>query len=154
MHLFFNDLERGIGTSLYGRRMYETMLYWEDPENGADDAVTKEYGEIWRAGEKIVYSRTLEEVSSARTRLEREFDAAPIERLKKDAELDISVGGPTLAAEAIKVGLVDEFHLVVVPIIVGGGTPVFPPGVRIELELIDERRFGSGVVHLHYRIRS
>jgi dihydrofolate reductase len=116
--------------------------------------VTREYGEIWRAGEKIVYSRSLDGVSSARTRIEREFDPDAIERLKKEAELDISVGGPTLAAEAIRAGVVDEFHLVVVPIIVGGGTPVFPPGVGVELELIDERRFDNGAVHLHYRTRS
>jgi dihydrofolate reductase len=154
VHSFFNDLERGIGTSLYGRRMYETMVYWEDPENGADDAVTKEYGEIWRSGEKVVYSRTLDDVSSARTRLEREFDADAIERLKGDAELDISIGGPTLAAEALRAGLVDEFHLVVAQVLVGGGTPVFPPGIRVDLELVDERRFAGGSVHLHYLTRS
>jgi dihydrofolate reductase len=155
VHAFFNDLERGIGTSLYGRRMYETMAVWEKPETIAGEgAVVREYADIWKDADKVVFSRTLDDVSTDRTRLEREFDADAIGRLKEDAERDISIGGPTLAAEAIRAGLVDEFHLVVVPIIVGGGTPVFPAGIRADLELIDEHRFARGSVHLHYRTRS
>jgi dihydrofolate reductase len=154
LHAFVNELERPIGTYLYGRRMYETMVYWEDPENSAGDAVTKDYGEIWRAAEKIVYSRTLDEVSSARTLLEREFDPEAIRRLKEDAERDIGIGGPKLAADAIGAGLVDELHLFLHPIVVGGGNLALPSDVRIELELIDERRFANGVVHLHHRTRS
>ncbi len=155
MHAFWNDLERGIGTSLYGRRMYETMAVWEKPEMTAGkDAVVREYAEIWRDADKIVFSRALDRVSTDRTRIEREFDPDAIRRLKEEAERDISVGGPTLAAEAIRAGLVDEVHLVVVPILLGGGTSAFPTGVRIDLELIDERRFAGGAVHLHYRTRS
>jgi riboflavin biosynthesis pyrimidine reductase len=134
--------------------MYETMVYWEDPGNGADDPVTKEYGEIWRSAEKLVYSRTLSEVSGVRTRIERDFDPEAVRRLKEQAERDISVGGPHLAAEALRAGLVDELHLFLTPHIIGGGNPALPDGVRIDLELIAERRFGNGVVHLHYRTRS
>jgi dihydrofolate reductase len=152
VHSFVNDLERPIGTYLYGRRMYETMVYWENPEGIADQPPhIRDYAEIWQSAEKIVYSRTLDEVSSARTRIEREFDADEIRRLKAMAERDISVGGPELAAEAIKAGLVDEYHLFVTPIVVGGGNPSLPSGARVELELLDERRFDSGVIHLHYR---
>jgi dihydrofolate reductase len=153
LHAFINELERPIGTYLYGRRMYETMVYWEDPENSAGDAVTKDYGEIWRAAEKIVYSRTLDEVSSARTRLEREFDPEAVSRLKAESQGDISVGGPALGAEAMRAGLVDELHLFLHPIVVGAGNPALPSGVRVELELIGERRFDNGVVHLHHRTR-
>jgi dihydrofolate reductase len=134
--------------------MYETMVYWEDPKNSVGDAVTKDYGEIWRSAEKIVYSRTLDEVSSARTRIEREFDPDAIGRLKDESDRGISIGGPELAAEAIRAGLVDELHLFLNPIVVGGGNPALPSDVRVELELIDERRFERGVVHLHYRTRS
>ena len=152
VHAFFNDLERGIGTSLYGRRMYETMAVWETPEMIAGEgAVVREYAEVWKDADKVVFSRTLDHVSTNRTRIEREFDPDAIRRLKEDAERDVSVGGPTLASEAIRAGLVDEIHLVVVPIIVGGGTSVFPAGVRVDLELVGERRFASGPVHLHYR---
>ena len=155
VHAFWNDLESGIGTSLYGRRMYETMAVWETPEMTASkDAVVREYAEIWRDADKIVFSRTLDEVSTDRTRIEREFDPDAIRRLKEEAERDISIGGPTLAVEAIRAGLVDEFHIVVAPVLVGGGTPFFPAGVRIDLELVDERRFAGGAVHLHYRTRS
>jgi dihydrofolate reductase len=155
VHSFFNDLERPIGTYVYGRRMYETMAAWEKPETIAGEGeVVREYAEIWKDADKVVFSRTLDHVSTDRTRIEREFDPDAIRRLKEDADRDTSIGGPTLASEAIKVGLVDEIHLVVVPIIVGGGTPFFPPAVRVDLELIDERRFAAGAIHLHYRTRS
>ncbi len=155
LHTFVNELERPIGTYLYGRRMYETMVYWENLEGIEDQPPhIRDYTEIWRAAEKIVYSRTLDEASSARTRIEREFDPEAIRRLKAETERDISVGGPELAAEAIRAGLVDEYHLSLNPIVVGGGNPALPSDVRVELELIDERRFESGVVHLHYRTRS
>jgi dihydrofolate reductase len=155
VHSFFNDLERSIGTSLYGRRMYETMALWEKPETVAGEGkVVREYAEVWKDADKVVFSRTLDHVSTDRTRIEREFDPDAIRRLKEEAERDISIGGPTLAAEAIKAGLVDECHLVLMPVVVGGGTPFFPQGVRVELELIDERRFAGGAVHLHYRMRS
>ena len=135
--------------------MYETMVYWENLEGIADQPPhIRDYAEIWQAAEKIVYSRTLDEVSSARTRIEREFDPEAIRRLKADAERDISVGGPGLAAAAIRAGLVDEYHVFLNSIVVGGGNPALPNDVRVELELVDERRFGSGVVHLHYRTRS
>jgi dihydrofolate reductase len=155
VHSFFNDLERSIGTYLYGRRMYETMALWEKPETVAGEGpVVREYAEVWKDADKVVFSRTLDHVSTDRTRIEREFDPDAIRRLKEDAERDISIGGPTLAAEAIRAGLVDECHLVLMPVVVGGGTPFFPQGVRVELELINERRFAGGAVHLHYRMRS
>jgi dihydrofolate reductase len=149
VHAFVNDLERPVGTYLYGRRMYETMVYWETDDDQA--AVARDYAEIWRAAEKVVYSRTLPTVSSERTRIEREFDAAAIKRLKESARSDISIGGAELAGQAIAEGLVDECHLVLVPVLVGGGKRALPAGVRAELELLDERRFRSGVVYLHYR---
>jgi dihydrofolate reductase len=153
VHAFVNDLERSIETYLYGRRMYETMVYWETLGAGDDeDAVSRDFAEIWRAAEKIVYSRTLATVSSARTRIEREFDPAAIRRLKESADADITVGGAELAGRAIAEGLVDECHLLLGPIAVGGGKPALPQGVRVELELLGERRFRSGVVHLHYRV--
>jgi dihydrofolate reductase len=149
VHGFVNDLERPVGTYLYGRRMYETMVFWET--EGDDEPVTRDYAQIWRAAEKVVYSRTLPAVSSARTRLEREFDAAAVTRLKESARSDISIGGVELASQAIAEGLVDECHLVLVPVLVGGGKRALPAGVHADLELMDERRFRSGVVHLHYR---
>jgi dihydrofolate reductase len=152
VHAFWNDHERGIGTSLYGRRMYETMAVWDTAEMiEGKSAIVREYAEVWRDADKVVFSRTLDQVTTERTRLEREFDPDAIRRLKEEAERDISVGGPTLAAEALRAGLVDEYQLVVAPVIVGGGTPVFPGGVRGDLELVDERRFENGSVHLHYR---
>jgi dihydrofolate reductase len=144
VHEFINELERPVGTYLYGRRMYETMVAWETVESHP-------YAEIWRAAEKIVYSRTLESVASERTRIEREFDPEAVRRLKEDG--DVSVGGPELAAEAIRAGLVDEFHLFVVPVLVGGGKRAFAQGLRLELELLEERQFGSGVGYLRYRQR-
>jgi dihydrofolate reductase len=154
VHTFVNDLERPVGTYLYGRRMYEVMAYWETADALADEPpAIRDYAEIWQAADKIVYSSTLETISSARTRIERNFDPEAVRRLKAAAARDISVGGPDLAAQAIKAGLVDELHLFLTPVVVGGGKQSLPSDVRLELELVDERRFGSGVVHLHYRAR-
>jgi len=149
VHAFVNDLERPVGTYLYGRRLYETMVYWETDDD--QDAVARDFAEIWRAAEKVVYSRTLPAVSSQRTRLEREFDAAAIKRLKDNAGSDITIGGAELAGQAIAAGLVDECHLFLGPVLVGGGKRALPAGVHADLELLDERRFGSGVVYLRYR---
>jgi dihydrofolate reductase len=152
MHAFVNDLERPVGTYLYGRRMYEVMRYWETARTSDEVApVMRDYAEIWQAADKIVFSRTLEETSSARTRIERVFDPDAIRQLMASAERDITVGGPELARQAIKAGLVDEIHLFLTPVVVGGGNRALPEGVRVQLELLDERRFGGGVVHLHYR---
>jgi dihydrofolate reductase len=153
VHSFVNELERPVGTYLYGRRMYEVMVYWETADTLADQSPSPEhdFAEIWKAADKIVYSKTLEQAASARTRIEREFDPEAVRRQKASAERDLSVGGPDLAAQAIKAGLVDELHLFVTPIIVGGGTSWLPDGVRVKVELLDERRFGSGVVYLQYR---
>jgi dihydrofolate reductase len=152
VHAFVNDLERPIGTYLYGRRMYETMVFWETASTEDEPAVFRDYAELWRAAEKVVYSRTLEAASSARTRIEREFDRDAVERLKQSSESDVAVGGAELAGLAIGAGLVDECHLFLCPIAVGGGKRALPDGVRAELELLDERRFGNGFVHLHYRV--
>jgi dihydrofolate reductase len=155
VHSFVNDLERPVGTYLYGRRMYEVMVYWEtEPAVAGQPPVAQDYAEIWRAADKIVYSRTLETVSSAGTRIERDFDPEAVRRMKASAGRDITVGGPDLAAQAIRAGLVDELHLFVSPIVVGGGKRCLPNNVRLELALLDERRFGNGVVHLHYRTRT
>ena len=151
VHAFVNDLERPVGTYLYGRRMYETMVYWETDDD--DAAIARDYGEIWRAADKVVYSRTLQTVASERTRIEREFDAAAIRRFKQSSQSDIAIGGAELGGRAIAEGLVDECHLFLHPVVVGGGKRALPAGVRIELELVDERRFRSGVVYLHYRVR-
>jgi dihydrofolate reductase len=155
VHTFVNDLERPVGTYLYGRRMYEVMVGWETAHTVADQPpVMRDFAEIWQAADKIVYSRTLETVSTARTQIERDFDPRAVRRMKASAGRDITVGGPTLAAQAIKAGLVDECHLFVTPIVVGGGTRSLPDNVLLKLELLDERRFGNGVVHLHYRTRT
>jgi dihydrofolate reductase len=151
---FVNDLERPIGTYLYGRRMYETMVFWETVSTSADQpAGTRDFAEIWRAAEKIVYSRTLQTLSSARTRIEHDFDPAAIARLKESADRDITIGGAELAGKAIAAGVVDECHLLLTPIIVGGGKHALPGDVRAQLELLGERRFQNGVVHLHYGVR-
>ena len=150
VHAFVNDLERPIGTHLYGRRMYETMVLWETVATGPDQgAVVRDFAEIWRAANKVVYSRTLESVSSARTRIERELDPEPVVQMKEGS--DIAIGGAELAGEAIRAGLVDECHLFLVAVLVGGGKRALPGGVRAQLHLLDERRFGSGVIHLRYR---
>jgi dihydrofolate reductase len=152
VHEFVNDLERSNGTYLYGRRMYEVMVAWESMDLTDQPAAIRDYAEIWRAAGKVVYSTTLTSVSSAATLLEPVFDAAAVQELKDSTADDISVGGPGLAAEAIKAGLVDEFHLFVAPAVVGGGTPWLPHDIRLDLELLDERRFGNGVVYAAYRI--
>jgi dihydrofolate reductase len=155
VHAFVNDLERPIGTYLYGRRMYEVMAYWEDAYTSAGhDPVSRDFAELWHDADKVVYSRTLTTVSTARTRIERDFDPAAIRELKAQAPHDISVGGPELAGQAIAAGLVDEIHLFLTPVLVGGGTRALPDDVRVRLELLGERRFGSGVVHLQYRVES
>ncbi|GAA5001345.1 dihydrofolate reductase family protein [Actinopolymorpha pittospori] len=154
VHAFVNDLERPIGTSLNGRRMYDIMVYWETEGTGDDDsAVSRDFAQIWRAAEKIVYSRTLQTPSSARTRIERDFDPAAIKQLKESSTRDISIGGAELAGQALAAGLVDECHLFLNPIVIGGGTRALPDDVAVQLELLDEHRFRSGVVHLHYGVR-
>jgi dihydrofolate reductase len=152
VHAFVNDLERPIGTHLYGRRLYEVMIGWETMHTLPDQTpLTLDFAAIWQAAEKVVYSRTLETVSSARTRIERNFDPEAVRQMKTEADRDISIGGATLAAEAIRAGLVDELHVIANPIVVGGGTPSLPDGVRWELDLLDERRFANGVAYLRYR---
>ena len=154
VHAFVNDLERPVGTHLYWRRMYETMRFWEDPpELGSQPAHIQDYAAIWQAAEKVVYSRTLHAASTARTRIEPEFDADAARRLKAESGGAVSVGGPELAAQAIAAGLVDEYQLLFVPVIVGGGKRALPDGVRADLELADERRFENGTVYLRYRTR-
>jgi len=150
VHAFVNELERPIGTYLYGRRMYETMVAWETMDN--EHPVMRDFAELWRAAEKIVYSRSLESASSARTRVEHDFDAGAVRRLKEAAQADIGIGGPELAGQAIAAGLVDECHLIVVPVLVGGGKRAFPDGVRVDLELLDERSFAGGAVYLRYKL--
>ena len=152
VHTFVNDLTRPVGTYLYGRRLYEVMLAWETMPLADEPPFIRDYAEIWRAADKVVYSKTLETVSSARTRIERDFDPEAVRQLKAPAGRDLTVGGPDLAAHAFKAGLVDELHLFVAPIVVGGGKQALPDNVRLELELLDERRFASGMVYLRYRI--
>ena len=154
VHTFVNDLMRPVGAYLYGRRMYETMVYWETAHTLPDQQpFEQDFTRIWQAADKIVYSRMLPAASSARTRIERAFDPEAIRQMKALAERDIAVGGSDLAAQVIKAGLVDELQLFVPPIIVGGGKACLPDHVRLQLELRDERRFRSGVVYLHYRTR-
>jgi dihydrofolate reductase len=153
LHAFVNELERPIGTYLYGRRMYETMVFWETASTAGDEpAVTRDFAEIWRAAEKVVYSRTLGEGASARTRLERDFDPAAIRRLKDSSDRDLTIGGAELAGAAIAAGLVDECHLFLHPVAVGRGKPALAVAARVPLELLDERRFPSGVIHLRYAV--
>lgn len=154
VHRFVNDLERPIGTYLYGRRMYQVMRYWATaPTGNGEPSAEQDYAKIWQTADKIIYSSSLENISTARTRIEREFDPTAVQQLKAAEGRDISVGGPTLAAQALKLGLVDECHLFLSPVVVGGGTRALPDEVRLELELLDEHRFGKGVVHLHYRVK-
>ncbi len=149
---FINDLERGFGTYLYGRRMYETMVYWETSDTTEDQPpYLRDFAGIWRAAAKVVYSRTLEVVSSTRTRIERAFDLGAVRRMKETAGHDLSVGGPDLASQAMGAGLVDEMHLFLTPVTVGGGRPALPHHFRANLELLSVDRFEGGVVHLHYR---
>jgi dihydrofolate reductase len=151
---FVNDLERRVGTYLYGRRMYETMVYWETAHTLANQThVEQDFTSIWQAADKIVYSRTLQAVSSARKRIERDFHLGAIRQLKATAERDITVSGAELAAQAIRAGLIDEYHLFLTPVVVGGGKPSLPNKIGLHLELLDERRFSQGVVYLRYRTR-
>jgi dihydrofolate reductase len=155
LHAFVNKLERPVGTHLYGRRMYETMAVWQtiglEPAEASPEEV--DFAEVWRGLDKVVYSRTLDAASTPRTRLEREFEPDAVRRLKDAADRDLSVSGPGLARHAFAAGLVDEVVLYVYPVVVGGGKPGLPRDLRFELELLDERRFGSGVVHLRYATR-
>ena len=154
VHTFINNLARPVGTYLYGRRMYETMVGWEtDPTLADQSPLMEDFAQIWRAADKIVYSKTLEAVSTTRTRIERDFDSEAVRRMKVLAARDLIVGGPELAAQAFRAGLVEECHLFVAPMVVGGGKRSLPDDVRLKLELLDERRFESGMVYLHYRSR-
>lgn len=152
VHSFINDLERPIGVYLYGRRMYETMVYWETAGTSTElSPVSREFAHIWRAAEKIVYSRTLRGATSERTRIEPELDFDAIRRLKETSESDISVGGAELAGQVMAAGLVDEIHLFIAPTIIGGGKRALLSNVRSSLCLVGEHRFQSGVVYVHYR---
>jgi dihydrofolate reductase len=151
VHRFVNDLERPVGTYLYGRRMYDVMRYWET--SGDEAPHMREFAEIWRAADKVVYSKTLEEPATARTRIERDFEPEAVRRLKAQGERDLTVGGPELAAQALGAGLVDELQLFLAPVVVGGGKPYLPDDVRLQLELLDERRFANGTVYLDYRVK-
>jgi dihydrofolate reductase len=153
VHAFVNDLERPIGTYLYGRRMYEVMQVWETFGDGADDSpATRDYADVWRAADKIVYSRSLADVSTSRTRLERSFEPSSVRALKTESASDLGVGGAGLAAEALAAGLVDEVSLFLTPVVVGGGTAALPAGIRLQLALLDEHRFDNGVVYVRYRV--
>ena len=153
VHAFWNEHERGIGTSLYGRRLYETMRVWEDDDwLVGESPVVREYADIWRAGDKVVYSTSLTDVSTARTRIEREFDPEAVRALKEGSAADLSIGGAGLAAEAFRHGLVDECVLLLYPVSVGGGKPALPRGLALELELLEHRRFDSGVVALRHAV--
>lgn len=154
LHSYVNELASSVGTYLYGRRMYETMVYWESAHMIPDQPqFVLDWARQWQAAEKIVYSRTLAEPRSPRTRIERVFDPDAVQRLKASSEHDITVDGPELAAQAIRAGLVDEFQMIVCPVVVGGGKRFFPDGVRLDLELVEQRRFGNGVVVLRYAVR-
>ncbi|MDQ1595657.1 MAG: hypothetical protein QOH40_2213 [Arthrobacter pascens] len=155
VHTFVNGLQRGIGTYLFGRRLYEVMVAWENPSAFAQEPpYIQDFAELWKAADKVVFSRTLDRPSSQRTRIEREFDADAVRQLKADAGQDLAVGGPELAASAIRAGLVDEFQMFISPVAVGGGKKYLPDDVRLRLELLEERRFGNGVVFLRYANRT
>jgi dihydrofolate reductase len=153
VHAAVNDLERQYGTHLYGRRLYDVMVAWETMDTTGEPDEMRDYAEVWRAAEKVVYSTTLTEPRSARTRIERTFDPDAVRALKESSDRPLTIGGAELAGRAISAGLVDELHLFVSPVVVGGGTKALPDGVHWPLELVDERRFGNGVVHLHFRTR-
>jgi len=150
VHALVNDLTRPVGTWLLGRRMYDVLVAWETMDD--EQPEMRDFADIWRSADKVVYSRTLEQPSSARTRIEREFDPGAVRRIKEESERDLCVGGPELAAQALRAGLVDEIQLFLSPIVVGGGNAALPGDVRVPLELLDERRFGNGVVYLRYRV--
>ena len=154
VHAFINHLELPVGTYLYGRRMYETMAVWETMDPAGQSRETQDFAAIWRAAEKIVYSSSLAEVSTQRTRLEPSFQVTTVRALKASSTRDLTIGGPTLAAEALRASLVDEFQLFVVPVVIGGGTHWLPRGWRVRLELLDERRFRGGMVYLRYAVAS
>lgn len=152
VHAFVNEAYADVGTYLYGRRMYQTMVYWETADQQPDQPpVILDYARVWQAADKIVYSTTLTEPASRRTRIERTFDPEAVRRLKAESDHDLTVDGPTLAATAIKAGLVDEIHQLICPVVVGGGNRFFPADTRLDLELVSERRFGNGVLHLRYQ---
>jgi len=154
VHTFINDAFRNVGIFLYGRRMYETMLFWETVHTQPDvPPYILQYADGWKAAEKVVYSTTMETVSSAKTRIERAFDPDEVRRLKAESDHDLSVDGPNLAAQAIAAGLVDEYHLFITTSVVGGGTRFFPDGVRLDLDLVEHRAFGNGLIWAHYRAR-
>jgi len=154
VHRFINNLERTAETYLYGRRMYETMMVWEtDPSLAADSPLTQDFAEIWQAANKIVYSKTLAAASTRKTQIERNFNPEAIQQLKKNAQHDFVIGGPELAAHAFRFGLIDECHLFLIPILVGGGKSAIPDNVRLELELLVEQRFTNGTVYLRYRTK-
>jgi dihydrofolate reductase len=156
LHAFVNDLERPIGTYLYGRRMYETMVFWESPPAlTAQPPYVQDFAEIWQKADKLVYSKQLQTLTSAKTRIERNFDPESVRRLKATAGADLSVGGPELAAQAIKAALIDEYHLFLAPVLVGAGKRSLPGNdVQVNLELLDQLRFRNGTVYLRYRTRS
>jgi dihydrofolate reductase len=152
---FINNLLRPVGTYLYGRRLYQLMAVWEtDPAAAAQSPGAGEFAALWQAADKVVYSTTLQAAATTRTRIERDFDPEAVRHLKAAAERDVTVGGPDLGAQAITAGLVDEYHLFVWPVVVGGGKPFFPDRARLQLELLDERRFGNGMVYLRYRTQT
>jgi dihydrofolate reductase len=154
VHRFVNDLERPVGTYLYGRRMYDIMAVWERPGALVEESdAMRDFAAIWQAAEKVVYSRTLESASTARTRIERAFEPDAVRALKEAAERDVSIGGPELAGQALAAGLVDECQLFLGPVVIGGGNRALSDGLRIDLELLDERRFAGGVVYLRYGTR-
>jgi dihydrofolate reductase len=153
VHAFVNELERPVGTYIYGRRMYEVMTFWETVDTGSEPQVMRDFAEIWRAADKVVYSRTLEEVSSAKTRLEREFDPDAVGELVASASSDVGIGGPEIAAEALRADLVDECQVFLAPVVVGAGKRSLPAGVFARLELLDQRRFESGFAYLRYNVR-
>lgn len=153
VHSFVNDLVRAAGTYLYGRRMYETMMVWEtDPGFAAESAEMLDFMEIWQAAEKVVYSKSLHELSTSKTQLERNFDPAAVRQMKEQAKQDLLIGGPELAAHAFHAGLIDECQLLLAPVTVGGGKPALPKDIRLKLELLEERRFSNGMVYLRYRV--
>jgi dihydrofolate reductase len=155
VHAFVNELERSVGTYLYGRRMYETMRYWQEPPDLAGQPpYVQDYAEIWQQAEKVVYSRTLDGATTPRTRIERDFSPEAVQTLKAASDSDISIGGAELAGYALETGLVEELHVFATPVLVGGGKPAFPQhGVRVDLELVDERRFGNGTTYGRYAVR-
>jgi len=156
VHAFVNELERPIGTYLYGRRMYQTMVFWDNPPDLAEQpTAVQDFAQIWQAADKIVYSKTLKTATSARTSIEREFDADAVRELKATTTADLTVGGAELATRAISAGLVDEYQLFLVPVLVGDGKRALPNNrLRLNLELVVERRFRNGTVYLHYRTAS